>query len=238
MAYPWQKRQSLWAQLKENVGPLTTLRFGLVLFIIQYAFLVNGNYFAEAGFSQNVALIYIILPIGLLAYSYREEKVIENLNLWRVAVMAVIGFTISAPVIFGLFHFVLGTQLGTTPANAVIGVILIQILFVAPVEELAFRAYIPTWLENHFPTDLKYMALGLSQVLFALMHWGVYGGNIGSLVIAFMVGSIWLTLYRFKPKNFLGGGRLGIGFTIGSHACYNLIISGVLIGNIGMVVGG
>jgi hypothetical protein len=45
---------------------------------------------------------------------------------------------------------------------------------------------------------------------------------------------VWVLSMRIR----VGGKPLGIGFTIGSHAAYNLILVGILVGNVSMISGG
>jgi len=194
--------------------------------------------FAEDGFSTDVALIYMAIPaflvVWMVASKAKAKDVIEPLPLARTTLFLAMGALLTFIVILPAFKYGIGIEFGSTPKTQVVGLILLQILFVAPSEELAFRSIIPRWLETFMKGRWKYLALFLAQVLFGFMHLAAYGVNYYSILIAVMIGCIWMTVCRIK----VFGSPIGIGFTIGSHAVYNLILLGILSNNIGMIIGG
>jgi len=216
--------KTLRKELKQNLGPLTTLKLGVILYMVQCSLLINGERILGDGFSRDVALIYIILPLGLLIYSSMNQKLVEKLTLIQTVSMAAVGFIITVPVVILVYHYGFGMNFGSVQQSEVLGTILTQVVFVAPVEELIFRWMLPNYTFSAMPKRLKYIGLIGTQVTFAMFHFGVYGGSGYLLFIAFIIGMIWLCAAR-HPK-------LGIGFTMGSHMAYNLTVAGILVGNI------
>lgn len=215
-------------EFRENIGPLTTLKLGVLLYLVQCSLLINGEALLGEGFSREVALIYIILPLGLLAYSSKNRTIVEKLTVIQTLKMAFVGFVVTVPVVILIYMYGFGMQFGSVQQSEVLGTIFTQAVFVAPVEELMFRWMIPTSAYMVLPRRLKLLGLIGSQITFSLFHMGVYQSSAFPLVIAFIIGMIWLAAAR-NPK-------LGIGFTIGSHVAYNLTISGIMIGNIVSVI--
>jgi len=218
-------------------GPLTSLSLASVLFLIQAFFLVNYRSFAPSGFSFEVGVLYIILCLGFVLYNYHQRmtrRVVTEVDVWSASLNALIGFMITWAAVLGIYVLAFGMEMGSVAQPAVMGLILTQCLFVAPSEELIFRGIMPEVLESKIP--FKWIALIISQVLFAVFHFSAYGGSWEAMGVAFVMGMIWVSAYRWRPW-FLGGKRLGIGFTIGSHAAYNLVLSGLLVGNVTMIGG-
>lgn len=215
-------------EFRENIGPLTTLKLGVFLYLVQCSLLINGEALLGDGFSREVALIYIILPLGLLAYSSKNRTIVEKLTVIKTLKMAFVGFVVTVPLVIIVYMYGFGMQFGSVQQSEVLGTIFTQAVFVAPVEELMFRWMIPTYAYMVLPRRLKLLGLIGSQITFSLFHMGVYQSSAFPLVIAFIIGMIWLAAAR-NPK-------LGIGFTIGSHVAYNLTISGIMIGNIVSVI--
>jgi len=215
-------------EFRENVGPLTTLKLGVLLYLVQCSLLINGEALLGDGFSREVALIYIILPLGLLAYSSKNRAIVEKLTVIKTLKMAFVGFVVTVPLVIIIYMYGFGMQFGSVQQSEVLGTIFTQAVFVAPVEELMFRWMIPTYAYAVLPKRLKLLGLIGSQITFSLFHVGVYQSNIFPLIIAFSIGMIWLMAARNQ--------KLGIGFTIGSHIAYNLTVSGIMIGNIVSVI--
>jgi membrane protease YdiL (CAAX protease family) len=214
-------------------GPITSLSLGLVLFIAQAWVLIN---YSGPGFSREVGMIYLILVFGFLIYTYyrrNTQNVVYRETIWHSLKSGLLGFLLTWAIVFPLY-MAIGIEFGSTASPAVIGVVLTQLLFVAPSEEIMFRSVLPDVLESRM--RWTWGALVVSQGAFALFHWSAYGGDWGAMALAFFIGMIWVLAYRFKP--FFMREKLGIGFTTGSHCAYNLILSGILIGNITMICGG
>ena len=114
--------------------------------------------------------------------------------------------------------------------------IIYQTILVAPSETLIFHAIIPLWVYLTFAkmTDKMDLIIGkvekrvvityiLSQLIFGFYHFAAYGGSLGSIAVAIMLGFIFLFCVR----------SYGISFAIGVHLGWNLAIIGVLTSVIG-----
>jgi membrane protease YdiL (CAAX protease family) len=137
-------------------------------------------------------------------------------------------------VVIAVFHYWLGMEFGTVDQTEFWSNIVMQVAFVACAEEMIFRNLLPEYLRTKFRSEIPVVLL--SQASFAFFHWGVYGGNYTSLLIAFIIGLIWVNVMKLKLPG--EDHPLGLGFTIGSHAAYNLVLIGVFAGNINYLVGG
>lgn len=212
---------------------VTTMTLGFMLFFFQLFVLINLAYFGDT-LPWNTCILYMMIPLGFAVYSSRTQAAVEGINLTKSTVNALVGFWLTFMVVLFLYGYILNMEFGTTQRSVLLSTIVLQVLFVAPSEELAFRLIIPNYLMTMFRKKFLIFALILSQVGFAIFHLYAYGGNLGSLVIAFTIGMVWVLSMRIR----VGGKPLGIGFTIGSHAAYNLILVGILVGNVSMISGG
>ncbi len=212
---------------------VTTMTLGFILFGAQLFVLINLAYWGET-LPWQTCVLYMLIPLGFAVYSSRTKAAVEGIKLARATRNAIIGFALTYFVVLLFYGYILNFEFGTTPRSALYSTILLQVLFVAPSEELAFRLIIPNYLLTLFKKHYWFLALIVAQVFFALFHLSAYGGNLGSMAIAFVIGMIWVFAMRVRVQ----GNELGIGFTIGSHAAYNLILTGVLVGNVSMICGG
>jgi membrane protease YdiL (CAAX protease family) len=125
----------------------------------------------------------------------------------------------------------LGVQFDDIQIDLIWPALITQLLFVAPAEEIAFRFIAPRYISERFPKRSKTVqmvaVLVIAQGSFAAFHMGAYQGSLGSLFIAWTMGCLWYLASIWRP---FGKEPLGIGFTVGSHAAYNLTVIGVLAG--------
>lgn len=224
-----------------------SLHFAFVLFILQLACYIALSGLYEGGFSDDVALTYLIISLGCFVFASAYRLELKELRLSKVAVNWTVGFMITWMVVLYLYGEVWGIRFGEVRRPAVLGILVTQIVFVAASEEFMFRSLIPgylfkMWGEGRFTTLIVF---AISQGLFALFHFSAYGGNWDAMKIAFIIGCIWLFLARLEHVEvpFIGRqrvplGPLGIGFTMGSHAAYNLMMTGLLAGNVVSICGG
>lgn len=222
--------------VKEVTPDFGALGLMVALAISQLYYYIN---FQGEGFSRDVALAYIIIPPVLLGYFvadhliFKKKVKLDQLKLLPTVFCGFLGFICTWAFVVIVYGHLLGVQFGSVPATAVWGTILTQVLFVACSEELAFRYIIPAYLKERWPHSNIIPAV-LSSAAFALFHSAAYGGNYQAMGLAFIVAMVWIGLYNVP---FMGG-KLGLGFTIGSHAAYNLALVGILAGNITMISGG
>lgn len=216
--------------LNEQVKNVKVMKLGELLFFTQLFFLITNRYFfPEAELSWQTCLIYMFIPVGFMVYSKKNEKLVQDVPLYRSLLFGLIGFWATYALVIVFYGLVLGLEFGTVAYNEVWMIIVLQAVFVAPSEELAFRLILPEYLKSVFPAKMWLVAIVLSQIGFSVFHLASYNGNGFSLMLAFIIGMIWITVSRLNYK----GKPIGIGLTIGSHMCYNLILTGVLVGNIG-----
>lgn len=211
--------------------PIRTMGFLTVLSVMQLWYLLN---YTGEGFSQQAAFIYIIIPVVFLAYSMLGKSVIEDIKLMNVAFFGVLGFFMAWAFVLMVYGNYLGIEFGTVSQSAVNGTITMQVLFVAPSEELAFRCILPQYLASKFKPSYRWLALLIPQISFAIFHYGVYSGEWSNMGIALIFGCVLMVAYNTK----LFGEKLGLGFCIGAHSAYNLTLEGVLSGGITMLTGG
>jgi hypothetical protein len=215
--------------LKKALPNWQSLSFFMALGLAQLFAFVN---FKGEGLDKNVAQFYIMAPSLILGYllltghSKRISFALDDLRLIPMLAFGLLGFMLSWGATIMLLGVLGGQDFGTVPVTAVWGTIVTQVLFVACSEELLFRYALPTYLRKAWTKAWWFIPVVLSQVSFALFHWGVYGGSTFSLLIAFLFGMIMYGAYRLR----VNGTQLGLGFCIGAHAAYNLVLVGVLAG--------
>jgi membrane protease YdiL (CAAX protease family) len=212
------------------------LSFFFALVMAQFYVYIN---FKGLGFSREVGLVYIILPGMMLTYylvfihQKRRSLNLDDLKLFPMIVYGFLGFIVTWIAVLIIYGKIFNMEFGTIPVTSVWGTILTQVLFVACSEELCFRYILPAYFKGAFHWIIPAL---ISQASFAAFHYSVYGGDLTSLLLAFVMGSIWYFAYHIP----VGRSKLGLGFTIGSHAAYNLVLVGVLAGagHIVTIVGG
>jgi hypothetical protein len=220
-------------KLTRAVMPNTrAMAFGMSLIFVQLYYFIN---YKKPGFDQWTALIYIIIPIAVLAWfmASRLNVQLDKLMLWPMIRNGFLGFMVTWAAVVVIYGKLLGSEFGSVLSTEVWGTVIMQVIFVACSEELAFRYVLPTYFKGVWKHSM-FIPIVYSQAMFAAFHWSVYQGNVMSLVIAFVMGCIWYLASQYK----LGTQKLGLGFTIGSHAAYNLVLVGVLAGNIITTSGG
>jgi hypothetical protein len=221
--------------LKEGKIKIKTVRLGQALFFIQLVFLITNQYwFPESPISWQLMITYMLIPMGFMIYSTRSEKIVQEVSLIRSIAWGVIAFWITYAIVLVFYGLILDMNFGTVAYPAIMSVVIAQMVFVAPSEELFFRLLLPDWLVSASPKKMWFIAVVISQMGFAMFHIAAYNGDLTGIIIAFFVGMIWYVTSKIPYH----GKPIGIGATIGSHIAYNLIISGILVGNIAMVFGG
>lgn len=206
-----QVRQAQW----------TNSEFAFVLFLFQIIALIPLSSYLT-GLEWQVAITYMIIPMGFSLYSARTLTAVRSITVKDVLLYSQMAFWGTLPLVYGLYSVVLGVPMGTTGKDVLWGTIITQVLFVAPSEELAFRYIIPGWVSRMLGKDSFLLTAIITAGIFSFMHLSAYSANVTSLAIAFIVGLCWALVYR----------RFGIGATIGSHAAYNLLVAGILTGGV------
>lgn len=218
--------------------PIRTLGFLTVLFMFQFAYMANPP---GAGFSPQVAQWYTLFMVAFLAVAMASKVRLEELRLLGTLFMAMFGLVLSWAVTLGLYGVAWGFDFPEVSAVTVRGIMVMQILFVAVSEEFVFRYTLPQIFQAKFRREYRWLALLIPQVSFGLYHWAAYGGDWVSMVVAMVFGCLLMYAYYIpitgKWAAWLGP-RLGLGFCIGVHAAYNLVLLGVLSGGVQMIGGG
>jgi len=184
--------------------PKKQFGIGIMVLMIQLFLFVNASavYGEFASVAKDTLLVYILMLTSVVAITGTRQDIIKG------------GFNRSYN--FFLLFFASSFLLVTIPwiggqfglqNEAGIGVILIQVFAVAYTEEVVFRGILPNFLG-----DLT------SNGFFAVFHWAVYGGSIGLVLFAFVLGIIFAVIRYY----------FGIAGAIGAHAGWNLKALGVL----------
>jgi hypothetical protein len=217
--------------------PIRTVGFLTILTLSQFAVLITQS--DREGFNSWSALLYILMPVAFFTYALAGKVRLEELRLLGVLVFAILAFLISWGLTLALFGIVWEFTFPEVAASAMVGTIIMQVLFVAPSEELVFRFVLPQYFLGKFKASYAWFALLIPQISFGLYHWAAYRGDWVSIAVAVVFGIVMMAAYyvRINPNWGLGN-KLGLGFCIGAHAAYNLVIYGVLSGGIVMIGGG
>jgi hypothetical protein len=215
--------------LKKAIPNWQSLSFLMALGLTQLFVFIN---YKGEGLDKTVAEVYILIPVVVLSYLFaashisRKAYSLDDLKLIPMIAFGLLGFIISWALSLLILGQLWGQEFGSVTVTALWGTVLTQVLFVACSEELVFRYALPSYLKGAFSKTWWIIPVVLSQISFALFHWGVYGGSVFSLVIAFIFGMLMYGAYHVR----IGEHRLGLGFVIGAHAAYNLVLVGVLAG--------
>lgn len=204
---------------------------GILLFI-ELFFWTNGKAIFpnwESTYGQLIE-IYMVMTLVFLFISLRRKKIGKQIDtpLWKAGIGFAVGFIFT----WILLEAIVISGLLTVPESFNMDLfwqtILIQVCVVACAEEIMFRGVILITLEDVFKNPL--IAIVGSSLVFAFWHLyaynivlydeSVWGANWSSVFIAFAIGLVLAVVARDK--------RLGLSACIGIHACYNLIIVGVL----------
>lgn len=196
---------------------IAKISFGAILLIAQAFLLVNAKIFFpnNTGYWQSVILVYIVLEvlIASIPKTRRDIFSISFVKAWPKMLLFA-GITFAALTLFNIVSlggkFVLPVL---TPI--IIGVLLVHGFIVAVVEETIFRDLL---LDIGRKIGLAIILIAvITSVLFALFHFGVYGGNWISLSWAFILGIIFFYTAR----------KFGLGAAMGVHWGYNVWVLGL-----------
>ena len=203
-----------------------------ILIIIELYFWANGGAWFQDWNSSYGQLIetYIVMTLIFLVLSWRQKQIMEQVNtpLW----MAGRSFGMSFIITWGILEccVLLGVlQVSTSfDTNLFWQTVMIQVCVVATAEEIMFRGVILQSL-NFYLKSATIAVIG-SAFVFAIWHLYAYQiiiyhssietVNWFALVMAFFIGIV-LAIIALKKE-------WGLSACIGIHACYNLVVLGVL----------
>lgn len=180
----------------------------------------------EFGIGIAVAFIQLFLYINASAvYGDFAPQAQQTLTVYMLMLALVFGVTGMRPDIvqggfertynFFLMFIATSMLLITIPwitgvglqNQSNMGVIILQVFAVAYTEEVVFRGILPNYVGDIW-----------SSGAFSIFHWAVYGGSIGLLMFAFILGLFFSVITHF----------FGLMGAIGAHSAYNLKALGVL----------
>jgi hypothetical protein len=191
--------------------------------------LAGRDYPAAATF---VYFGYFLLPFALQSEYAKElgrHSVLEYLGKFAF------GFMATLAAYYVLFVYFLQAQAAPIAYSAVFATVIFQAFVVAPVEELFFRGWIAWRLERrgkgtaHIYAGVTVGSV-LSAGLFSAFHFAAFGTALEKFTLIFVLAIAWTWLSRLKVGlPFHEEKRpLGIAASAGSHAAWNLLVSGVL----------
>lgn len=207
--------------LKAAYTKLGKIPFIFILLAIEIYFFVNGGaHFKnwDASYGQLI-LAYVVMTLIFLGFAKIKTNKEIRMPISKAAFSFVAFFMISWVILTALVLAKILTPATSDPSLFWSSLVL-QICVVATSEELMFRGVL-----------LSYLGIFITAIAFAVWHswayqimwynlsWTTF--NYSALLIAFIMGIILGYVARDK--------RFGIPACIGIHACFNLIILGVLI---------
>jgi len=195
----------------------------IVYAIFGMYFLINGSaHFTQ--WDESWTLNTIIYLVGVSIFLTASEKLPRSAEkyidkefekpLWE----NLLGFSWMFPLATIVFIVVkdLGlffTDVSVMPNHLILATVVYQLIIVCTSEEIIFRGIIFRFLYQYH----WIIAWVGSATLFAVFHFAAYGGNIGQMVLAFLIGLVlaW-TADRFN-----------IGVGLGFHFAWNMFVLGV-----------
>lgn len=191
----------------------------ILLLIAGYFWLFGDSLFPgwDGSFSEAVSYYIALLVIFLIFSRIRIQR---DLNVPANIAIQQFGLGFIATLIFMMGMFAFGI-INPSPiaVGMLIPMVIMHVAIVAPAEELMFRGVL-----------LSYVGIVAQALIFAFWHtvtygyiWSHYGwpamNIMYSLFIAFAFGIVMGFVAR----------RVGLPACIGAHACYNLVILGVIL---------
>lgn len=196
----------------------------LPIAVVQGFLFINGAYWWGADWPAAGVTTYLFLETIFLGWL--GTRFVPRVTLQQGLFHWLAGFSVTAPTVYVLFTYGLSYDWPTIAHAQAAPAVVFTLFFVAPVEELIFRGILPRELE-----PLERVRLGGrrvpvlvfgTQVLFAVFHWSAYGGLGLAMLVAVILGCVWVVAAR----------RLSLAFTMASHTAYNLLVMGVLSGGV------
>jgi membrane protease YdiL (CAAX protease family) len=214
--------------------PVRTIGFLAICLIFQFYYYIN----TPVGMNAGAAFFYVVFWGMFLVVALASRVRLHELRLLGTLFFASFGFMVCWALSLFLWGYLWGVDFPQVSQVSMWGIIAMQVLYVAMSEEFVFRYALPQILMAKFKS---WVALLIPQFTFAIYHMAAYQGDVTSIVIAFIFGCLMMAAYGIRirspiPKKWLGS-RWGLGFCIGCHASYNLVILGILSGGITAVGG-
>lgn len=203
--------------IRGTLAALFTLPFRLSFTLVWVAAVLFLLFNAGSIYGDDAARQTTVLTIYLLSITFVFTQTGARNPLIGISVAEfVVTFVIFLAFAVATIKFIVPVE--PTPAvltAASVGVILTHALVVAIGEELIFRYGFPSLL----PFLRPMVAQTISAVAFGFFHWQAYGGNLGSVTVAILMGLVFGAITVLYPRR----GLIGV---MGVHAGYNLTVLG------------
>lgn len=201
-------------QKKINLKKIRDITFLIFYAIFAFYFLVNGQGIFRQ-WDTGYTLTTLIYMVGVAVFLSIREQIPSNLEKpLNKSIMGFMGSFISMTIAFtiikdlGLYF----NNISEMPIAEIPFTLVYQLVIVVASEEIIFRGIL---LEEFHQIHWLFAVFGTAMI-FSLFHLVAYGGNIGSMSIAFVLGIIFaLCVYRWN-----------IGVSMGVHFAWNGFVLG------------
>ena len=191
-----------------------------LVFISGFMWLFGDNIFPDwnyngISYATLVSFNFFLLVAFLIFIRIRDLPILRTPLLVGARAFA-IGF--AATLMFFFVMHILGLFSNTAlPVAMLLPMIILQVAIVAPAEELMFRGVV-----------LSYVGIVGQAILFAAWHWGLttvlQTGLTESVIFELLIFFIFGLVLGFVATK----KELGIPACIGIHACWNIVVLGVI----------
>ena len=200
---------------KINLKHIKKISFILIYSLFSFYFLINGSGLFD-DWSSNWTSSTLIYLVGVSLFLGIQEKLPKDLE--SPILKSLVGFCMAFMLSTGLFLVLYDAGLyfqDVTPiaSNKVLALFVYQLVIVCTSEEIIFRGVI----YRFFRQFNVYIGVFISSIIFALFHFVAYGGNLGAMMIAFLMGCILALCME----------RWNIGVSISVHFAWNCFILGI-----------
>ena len=178
-----------------------------VYMLLALAFmLINSSIIVPDAEIAKFELTLIVYMVFLALFQRYINAPGFKMNLNKASIWFVGGFAVTTLAMVGLQNLPFESA-STYAVTAPFYLIISHVFIVAYSEEMIFRGALPNII-----TPIP------AAVAFSLFHVSAYGGNILSLVVAFVAGMLFYVIMRYT----------NIWTVIGVHSAYNCAVLGVL----------
>lgn len=190
------------------------LSLGFVIMLIQLWMLINIKILFGENYQDNFPMLvtYLIFMVVILSYEgirnelfeYQFRKNIIKIILWFIGSLFILSL-VKYLLIIPLLGMDTGISLGVSAI-----VIFVHGFYVSVIEEIVFRNYLAERIGHTW-----------ANVIFAVFHWAVLGGNLISMFFMFLLGMTFSFFKkRFSPKSNASN--------VGIHWAWNIFRQGLL----------
>jgi len=200
-----------------NLKNLRKISFLLIYSIIVFYFLINGQgLFKE--WNDSWTWNTIIYLVGVTLFLSIQEKLPDELEspINSHLVYFCLSFLICTVVFTVLYDYgVFFQDIAPMASNKIPAYFIFQLVVVCTSEEIIFRGVIYRYLRRYWYIP----AIIVSSIIFAVFHWMAYSGNIGALMIAFLMGCVLALAVE----------KWNLGASIGIHFAWNSFVLGITL---------